>query len=76
MKDKNYQTDPRWNRKSEKLFIKEITFVSKSFPTNNSPKPRYFTGEFKQIFKEKIIPILYDSENASGKLPNSFYKAE
>ena len=37
---------------NKQSFAKEIKLVIKSFPTNNTPKPRYFTGEFKQIFKE------------------------
>ena len=42
---------------SKQPFTKEIKLVIKSFPTNNTLKSRHFTGEFKQIFKEKVMPI-------------------
>ena len=37
---------------------KKIKSVIKNLPTDNSPGPDGFTGEFCQIFKEKIILVL------------------
>ena len=74
---------PRLNHKeieniNRTITSTEIETVIKILPTNKSPRPDGFTGEFYETFREEITPILLkliQNIAEGGTLPNSFYKA-
>ena len=72
---------PRLNKEIEKMNgpipRTEIETVMKKLPTNKTPGPDGFTGEFHQTYKEELIPILLKllQKIEEGTLPKTFYEA-
>ena len=74
---------PRLNQKETEnmnrpITSNEIATVTKNLPTNKSPGPNGFTGEFCQTFREELTPILlklFQKISEEGTLPNLFFEA-
>ena len=74
---------PRLNQEeienmNRRITNNEIETVVKNLPTNKSPGPDGFTGEFYQTLREELTPIflkVFQNIAEGGTLPNSFYEA-
>ena len=74
---------PRLNQEEIENMSRPITSIEietliKNLPTNKSPGPDGFTGEFCQTFREELTPILlklFQNTAEGGTLPTSFYEA-
>ena len=74
---------PKLNQEEIENLIRPITNIEietgiKNLPTNKSPGPNGFTGEFYQKLREELTCILlkiFQKISEEGKLLNSFYEA-
>ena len=74
---------PRLNQEeienmNRQIASNEIETVINNLPTNRSPGPDGFTGEFYHTFREEPTAIflkLFQKIAEEGTLPNSFYEA-
>ena len=74
---------PRWNQEvienmNRPITSTEMETVIKYLPTNKSPGPDGFTGQFYQTFREELTPILlklFQNIAEGGTLSNTFYEA-
>ena len=74
---------PRLNQEeientNRKITSTENETVIKNLPTNKSPGPYGFSGEFYQSFREELTPLLlklFQNITEGGTLSNSFYEA-
>ena len=72
-------TEPQRSRNYEHAIKStEMEAVIKNLPPNRSPGLDCFTGQFYQIFREELMPILlklFQKIAEEETLLNSFYKA-
>ena len=74
----NQEEIENFNRPITSTEIETVVKNVKNRPTNKSPGPDGFTGEFFQKFREELTPNLlklFQKIAEEGKLPNSFYEA-
>ena len=74
----NQEETENLNRLITSAEIENVINVIKNLPTNKSPGPDGFTGEFYQKFRDELTPIplkRFQKIAEEGKLLNSFYEA-
>lgn len=62
------------NRQSEKTYILKIESIINSLQKQKVTGLGKFAGEFYQIFKEEVKPIICNLSQKTETLPNSFYE--